>query len=148
MQSDTAQRRDCALGPSASSTRERSPVLRLVTFSNANNQRSRGVRTSILNRGVLPYFDNSGAQITLGVLLAFARCLEIHKDDDTDIQFVQCRRMDPGQRTWLRNNLVPHVLMIRNSVNLAAAREQSCTDTSQRQRVTDNEVRVPRGVQK
>lgn len=86
------------------------------------------------------YFDNSGGQTTLDVLQAFGRCLEIKAPDPADREFDACLQMDPGHRDWLRRNLVPQVLMIRNSVNPATARESVCSDSSDKARVTQASV--------
>jgi hypothetical protein len=72
------------------------------------------------------YFDNSGAQSTLDVLQGFARCLEVRPGDaDADL-YRKCQALPDAQRQWLRERLVPQVLMIRNGVQPAAAREEPC----------------------
>ena len=70
------------------------------------------------------YFDNSGAQTTLDVMNGLARCLEVRQvDADADL-YQKC--IDLRNRDWLRAHLVPRVVMIRNSVQPAAAREKVC----------------------
>ena len=86
------------------------------------------------------YFDNSGGQTTVDVLQALGRCLDIDTPDPADREFDACLGMDPKHRKWLRRNLVPHVLMIRNSVNPATARENVCSDTADKARVSKADV--------
>ncbi|NRF65522.1 hypothetical protein HLB44_00860 [Aquincola sp. S2] len=72
------------------------------------------------------YFDNSGGQSTLDVIQGLARCLEVKANDGDAALFRKCLAMDAGQRQWLRERLVPQVLMIRNGVQPVAAREELC----------------------
>lgn len=78
------------------------------------------------------YFDNSGAQTTLDVLAAFGRCLTVQDGDADEAAFQACKDLPPEQRKWLREHLVPRVLMIRSGVavrrDASAAQAQLCPD--------------------
>lgn len=69
------------------------------------------------------YFDNSGAQSTLDVIagldLCLARCGDGHSASG-------CGGFEPTQCDWLRRNLVPQVLMIRNDVHFEGACADAC----------------------
>ncbi|KQV96934.1 hypothetical protein ASC87_23970 [Rhizobacter sp. Root1221] len=62
-------------------------------------------------------FDNSGGHTTLDVLAGLARCLG---------EGPVCGPLTPPQRAWLRANLVPQVLMVRNGLDRAAALGETC----------------------
>jgi hypothetical protein len=72
------------------------------------------------------YFDNSGAQTTLDALQGLTRCLDAHAGDSDAALFPKCIAMPAAQRSWLREHLVPKVLMIRNGVNPVSARQEVC----------------------
>lgn len=60
------------------------------------------------------YFDNSGANTTIDILHALARCLLV----DAKAIGGPCRELarDPQRLDWLRAHLMPKVVMIRNGV--------------------------------
>lgn len=71
------------------------------------------------------YFDNGGAQSTTDLVRAFVACLAA-RDAKADAPTTECGKLPEGQRTWLRENLVPRALMIRNESNPGAADQERC----------------------
>lgn len=67
------------------------------------------------------YFDNGGAESTIDVLRSFQRCLS-----EGDPCALGAHRLE-----WLRENLVPRVLMIRHEPKPGAAREDFCGEGGQ-----------------
>jgi hypothetical protein len=97
------------------------------------------------------YFDNSGAQTTIDILHALARCLNVAPTDADAVLYGECLELDGTRpedqkarkhRTWLSQHLVPQVLMVRNSVNPAAAREEVCPPSDGRAAPRSQDVRV------
>ena len=63
------------------------------------------------------YFDNSGGHTTAEILQALARCLA-HQGN--------CQGLDKDKAGWLKKNLVPQVIMIRNGVDESLQRTTNC----------------------
>ncbi|WP_156901630.1 hypothetical protein [Azohydromonas australica] len=78
------------------------------------------------------YFDNSGAQSTIDVLHAFQRCLLVMPGDLDAKLYERCAKMDKGQRQWLRDRLVPQVLMVRNGAAPPPLQKDACPVFSNR----------------
>ncbi|VTU25107.1 hypothetical protein [Variovorax sp. RA8] len=74
------------------------------------------------------YFDNGGAQSTTDLVRAFVACLAAREAKDAA---TGCGSLPEGQRTWLRENLVPRVLMIRNESDPGAAVADRCGEIAQ-----------------
>ncbi|HYH42867.1 MAG TPA: hypothetical protein VD867_12880, partial [Burkholderiales bacterium] len=69
------------------------------------------------------YFDNSGGHTTADVLRALAALLREDDEDSTTI-------LGTTRKAWLRANLVPQVIMIRNGVEQKAQFDCDPTDPS------------------
>lgn len=69
------------------------------------------------------YFDNGGAQSTSDIVRAFAACLTVV--DGSELM-PKCAALPKEQRLWLRENLVPRILMIRNETDPGAGGTQEC----------------------
>ena len=63
------------------------------------------------------YFDNSGGHTTEDILQALARCLALQGN---------CQGLDKDKADWLKKNLVPQVIMIRNGVDESLQRTTNC----------------------
>jgi len=68
------------------------------------------------------YFDNGGAQTTSDVIHALVRCLD---------KAQPCPGLPDAHRDWLRQHLVPTVLMIRNESRPDEALADQCTEVTQ-----------------
>lgn len=77
------------------------------------------------------YFDNSGAQTTADLVRSFARCLVVAPQDADADAYTACLQMPAAQRAWLREHLVPQVLMVRNLSDPQALRGGACHAASQ-----------------
>jgi hypothetical protein len=95
------------------------------------------------------YFDNGGAQSTTDLVRAFVACLAA-REAKADPPATECGKLPEVQRTWLRENLVPRVLMIRNESDPGAAARDRCGEITQPRRadvipVIDNACTTPIG---
>ena len=77
------------------------------------------------------YFDNSGAQTTADLVRSLARCLVVAPHDADADAYTACLAMPAAQRTWLREHLVPQVLMLRNLSDPQALRGGACHPPAQ-----------------
>ncbi|SEK16288.1 MULTISPECIES: hypothetical protein [unclassified Variovorax] len=74
------------------------------------------------------YFDNGGAQSTADLVRALSACLTVSKGGPA-ASLGPCEAIPAEQRKWLRENLVPRVLMIRNESDPGAATAKGCGET-------------------
>ena len=77
------------------------------------------------------YFDNGGAQTTADLVRAFDACLTVAFPESAPAAGNACASLPTAHRTWLRENLVPRVLMIRNEADPGAAVAKDCGEISQ-----------------
>lgn len=77
------------------------------------------------------YFDNGGAQSTSDLVRALATCLAGPRNNGAATAPGPCAAIPAGQRTWLKENLVPRVLMIRNESDPGAAAANNCGEIEQ-----------------
>lgn len=83
------------------------------------------------------YVDNSGALTTINILDGLARCLEaagkrpsnVYKELGND-HFPNCRAIPESKAKWLRENLQPQILFIRNGVDHQAESGEQCVTSS------------------
>lgn len=95
------------------------------------------------------YFDNGGAQSTTDLVRAFVTCLAA-REVKADAPMTECGKLPEVQRTWLRENLVPRVLMIRNESDPGAATQERCGEITRPSRadvipIVDNACTTPIG---